>query len=258
MVFCLLSYIAFPAIAQKDPRYRKITEKELARLIRTMPITSVKHRFLPINTLPLKKVAIREYSSIWRRNPKNPWASLRYGRNLQSYVLFASYYPKEKLLRGSAEANKLMARVGNLLQTALRAKPNLAEANTAYGWFLIDHENILRQGFSYLEKGVELDPKDLGARALLAEALMNPSNSLYNPQRAEKELLTSTCLNPNNAYTQYLLTRLYGGEKQYQKQQKALDAYCALVTPEMAKAAKSHWQPDITKGLAKNKAKVKM
>ena len=255
-LFVFIISLAMPSFAKqpKDPLYRSLTEKELATLIQRTPISSVKHRTLPISALQLKKVAVREYALIWKRNTRNPWATLRYGRNLQSYVSLASYYPKEKLPMGSAEANKLMAQVGILLEDAVRAMPNVAEANTAYGWFLIDHKHTLRQGLAYLEKGVELDSRDSGARALLAEALMNPSNPLYNPKRAEREILQSIAINRVSSYPRYLLLRLYIGEKQYQKARKALDDYCNLVTPEMAKGSRGPWQKIIDQGLATSKA----
>jgi Flp pilus assembly protein TadD len=129
----------------------------------------------------------------------------------------------------------------SFLSRAVRLEPKSARANMEYGYFLWQYDNndssIADQGFSLIEKSVQLSPKDPATHALLGVACINPYGSRkahYNPARATTELRTAIALDPHYAYPHWQLVVLDTLLKKYTEAQVQMNNFLSLSPADAA------------------------
>ena len=239
----------------KDPSSQAISQQELQKGISQTPIESPKQMLLlsRASNSHLADFAYQQYMQILQNNPKNGYANLLAGMAAENDWDYKTNPTTGHLKPYAPEARALFDKMKNFLSQAIRLQPTSPRANAEYGYFLWRYDNATTQGFPYLQKAVQLAPKDSVAHALLGDALSNPYAKVYDPLRAESELQTAIALTPLYAYPHIQLVFLYLIQKNYKDAHTEMDTYLHLSPPDRPESKIVQiLQQGINKGLGKN------
>jgi tetratricopeptide (TPR) repeat protein len=242
-----------------DARRTLISQSELQKEIDQTALSSPKQLELVSRSRysHLADFAYKQYKSVRDEHPNDFWANLLAGvaaENDWEYQTMSSTTETAP----SAQMQVVLDKARLFLSRALELKPNFAQANMEYGYFLWQYGNDAQsasRGFSLIQKGVQLSPNNSMAHTLLGEVSSNPYGyyaSYYNAARAATEYQRAINLDPLYARPRWGLVVLDLLLKRYADAQIQMTEFLRLTPADVAneKTVKI-LQNAIQKGLGK-------
>ncbi len=218
------------ATGEKDKRLTAISTSQLQAMILHTPLNAP----LQMEVLSrarhshLMDVAYEEYTALWMQKPNDAFTNLLRGSSAE-YLESDGMEPALKdTYRRYAQEN-LFSVARDCLRKATQLAPNSAVANMEEGFFLWQFDEKLPEGIGYLQKALQLAPKNPRIHATLGDVYANPYGKSYNLQKAIAQLNTAATLDPTYAFPHDLLANIYSRLGQSAKAKIERDKYQSLL-----------------------------